>query len=67
MTDSALVLQGPNAPSPPARLAVPEVPTMSCTGIVLALTAWLCIGVLTARLFGAFVEYDDDDQETMRN
>ena len=38
--------------------------------IVLGLTAWLAIGVLTARLFGAFVsgnrhwwERDEDDQE----
>jgi hypothetical protein len=50
LADSAAVLGDPYAPA-----ALSEVPRDVLTWIVLGLTAWLAIGVLTARLFGALV------------
>jgi hypothetical protein len=41
--------------------ALSEVPRDVLTWIVLGLTAWLAIGVLTAQLFGALVSGPDED------
>jgi hypothetical protein len=60
------VLQRRLSAAPPIA-AVLEVPRDVLTWIVLSLTAWLAIGVLAARLFGALLgAQEEDDQELMK-
>jgi len=46
--------------------ALLEVPRDVLTWIVLGLTVWLAIGVLTARLFGAFISGPEQDDQDLR-